>query len=366
MKRVISIIILLVFSSVAFAEDVKKDWKWDKIYSSVVLISSQMTGDKIITEPVPEEFFDDKNPDKRKPPDFVPIEPKLPEFALGTGFFINKIHVVTNYHVIKNFDSIKIYAYDHPFEISDIKIIGYDEEIDIAVIEVNEDIPHDYIKWADKVPYIGDRVYALGHGMNQIWSLTDGILSYNYRAHPNTSFVHYWQTDAVINSGNSGGPLLNENGEVIGVATLLISPDKYYVGYGYVIPWPLAKRAVNQILGRGEHNKPSIGIMMGITNDRELYEKLRADGINHYLEIREIIEGSAANRFGLLAGDIIVSIDDEDIQVLPNVIEVLWERNAGDQISIKVYRNGEYKTIDLVLGKAEPIVGSFYRYGDTE
>ena len=360
MKKLISIIIFVIFSSVSFAET-PSDWKWEKVYNSIVLISSEKTTEKIITEPVPKEFFKDFD-DKKNAPDFEGLVPKLPEYGMGTGFFINRIHVVTNYHVIKNFDSIKIYAYNHPFEITDIKIIGYDEEIDIAIIEINEDVSHEYLKWADEAPLIGDRVYALGHGMNQLWSLTDGILSYNYRAHPNTSFVHYWQTDAVINSGNSGGPLLNENGEVVGVATLLISPDKYYVGYGYVIPWPLAKRAVNQILGTGEHIKPSIGIMMGITNDRELYEKLKADGINHYLEIREVIAESAANRFGLLAGDILISIDDEDIQVLPNVIEVLWERNPGDQIRFDIYRNGEHQIIDVVLGTIEPTeIKPFYQ-----
>jgi S1-C subfamily serine protease len=360
-RKFISIVIFLAFSSVAFADHSTKtsletplEWKWAKVFNSVVLISSENTSDKVIDEPVPKEFFEEFD-DRQRGPNFEEFVPKLPEYGMGTGFFINKIHVVTNYHVIRNFDSIKIYAYDYPFPITDIKIIGYDAEVDIAVIEVIEDIEHDSLEWADNEPLIGDQVYALGHGVSQIWSLTEGILSYDYRPNPSTSFVHYIQTDAVINSGNSGGPLLNEEGEVIGVTTLLISPDKSYVGYGYVIPTPLVKRVVGQILATGKHIKPSIGIMMGIIDDRELYKKLQTAGVDHLLEIKEVIVDSPAYRFGLLAGDIIVSIDGKDIQVVPQVIELLWQRNPGDQLEFKVYRNNEYKIIDLVLGTIKPI-----------
>ena len=358
MKKLISIIIFVIFSSVSFAEE--EQWKWEKVYNSIVLISSEKASEKIITEPVPEEFFKEFD-DEKTAPDYENV-PNLPEYGMGTGFFINRIHVVTNYHVIKNFDTLKIYAYNHPFAITDVKVIGYDEEIDIAVIEIIEDIDHNFLEWADTEPLIGDDVYALGHGISQIWSLTKGILSYDYRPNPASSFVHYIQTDAVINAGNSGGPLMNNDGEVIGVATLLISPDRNYVGYGYVIPTPLVKRVVSQILATGQHVKPSIGILMGIIDDRELYNKLKAEGFDHYLEIKEVIVDSPAYRFGLLAGDIIVSIDNKDIQVVPHVIELLWERNPGDQIRFEVYRNGKHQIVDVVLGKIEPIeVKQFYQ-----
>jgi len=358
MKRFIVIIIVMMFSSVSFAEEEQLQQTWEKAFNSVVLVSSESTLKEIKDVVLPDVFDQD---DRFSPPEFVP---KLPKYAMGTGFFINKIHLVTNYHVIRHFDKIKIYAYNHPFEITDIKIVGYDAEIDIAVIEVIEDIDHDSLEWADNEPSIGDQVYALGHGVSQIWSLTQGILSYDYRPNPSTSFVHYIQTDAVINSGNSGGPLLNEEGKVIGVTTLLISPDKSYVGYGYVLPTPLVKRVVAQILATGKHVKPSIGIMMGIIDDKELYEKLKAEGLDHFLEIKEVIVDSPAYRFGLLAGDIIVSIDDKDIQVVPHVIQLLWQRNPGDQISFNIYRNGEHQIIDVVLGTAKtvpnPFDGPFY------
>ena len=92
---------------------------------------------------------------------------------------------------------------------------------------------------------------------------------------------------------------------------------------------------------------------MGHIEDRDQYEELKANGIGHYLEIKEVTKDSPANRFGLKAGDIIISMDDKDIQVVPQVIELLWERNPGDQISFKLYRDGEYHTIDIVLGKSK-------------
>jgi serine protease Do len=353
-KKLILITIFILFSSVSFAE-VSTDWKWGKVFNSVVLVSGENIAEIIIKDP--NEIIPDEGPHEQEPK-FDTLKPRLIPYGMGTGFFINKFHIVTNYHVIKNFNKLSIYAFNHLFAITDVTVVGYDEEIDIAVLQINEDIPHDFLRWSDDAPLIGDDVYALGHGMSQVWSLTKGILSYDYRQNPGTSFVHYIQTDAVINSGNSGGPLMNEDGGVIGVSTLLISPDKYYVGYGYVIPTPLVKRAVTQILATGEHVKPFMGILMGHIEDRTQYDELKANEIGHYLEIKEVTKDSPANRFGLKAGDIIISMDDKDIQVVPQVIEFLWERNPGDQVSFKIYRDYEYHIIDLVLGtsKKEPEV----------
>ena len=268
MKKFFLITIFVLFSSVSFAE-ISTDWKWGKVFNSIVLVSGENIAEIIIADP--NENNNDEGPHEQEPK-FDTLKPRLIPYGMGTGFFINKFHIVTNYHVIKNFNKLSIYAFNHLFAITDVTVVGYDEEIDIAVLQINEDIPHDFLRWSDNAPLIGEDVYALGHGMSQVWSLTKGILSYDYRQNPGTSFVHYIQTDAVINSGNSGGPLLNEDGEVIGVNTLLISPDKYYVGYGYVIPTPLVKRAVTQILATGEHIKPFMGILMGHIEDRAQYD----------------------------------------------------------------------------------------------
>ena len=346
MKKAILTTIFVFLSSLSFAET-STEWKWERAFNSVVLVSGENIAQQIIEDPFKNPYPDSRphEPEQK----FDSIKPKIIPYGMGTGFFINKFHIVTNYHVIKNFDKITIYAYNHLFPITDVTIIGYDEEVDLAVLQINEEVDHDFLNFSDTAPHIGDNVYAIGHGMSQVWSLTKGILSYDYRQNASTSFVHYLQTDAVINSGNSGGPLLNEDEEVIGVNTLLISPDKYYVGYGYVIPAPLVKRTVTQILA-GERTKPFMGILMSLIEDRSQYEELRANGVNHYLEIKKVTVDSPAEHFGLLAGDIIISIDDKDIDMVPDVIELLWDKNPGDMISFKVYRNNEYHTITVVLG----------------
>ena len=214
-KKLILITIFVLFSSVSFAE-ISTDWKWGKVFNSIVLVSSENIAEIIIKEP---NKNDPNTPPHGKEPKFDTLKPRIIPYGMGTGFFINKIHVVTNYHVIKNFNKLSIYAFNHLFAITDVTLVGYDEEIDIAVLQINEDVDHNFLKFSDTAPIIGEDVYALGHGMSQVWSLTKGILSYDYRPNPGTSFVHYMQTDAVINSGNSGGPLLNEDGEVIGVST---------------------------------------------------------------------------------------------------------------------------------------------------
>ena len=354
MKKFLAIFTIFIFCSVSFAEDIQ--WKWEKAFNSVVLISGENKVDVIglpdpFGQPTPDGPpgpFSDPN----KTPDSV--IPKTVPYGMGAGFFISENHIVTNYHVVKGFDKITLYIYNHPYPVEDVEVIGYDANVDIAILQVNEkDLPNEILAFSDKRPLIGDDVYALGHGMSQIWSLTKGILSYDYRRNPGTSFVHYLQTDAVINSGNSGGPLLNEDGDVIGVNTLIMSGDKFYVGYGYVIPTPLVKRIADQIIETGKHIKPSIGIKASITEDRELYEKLKSEGVGHYLEIKEVIIGSAAEQYGLQNGDILMSIDEAEIQVMPQVIEFLWTKNPGDEVVFKVYRiNAREKIVHVpvVLG----------------
>jgi len=349
MKRLLLVAILVIFSSIpTIAQEDNQEWKWETAFNSVVLISTE-------TNTLQLENKEPNSPPsvhgEDQPPVTVPIYP--PKFGVGTGFFINPIHVVTNYHVIKDVTTIQVYAYGHPYEILDVKVVGFDAESDIAVLEIKSNINHETLKFADKDAMIGDDVYALGHGSGQMWSLTKGIISYDTRPNQQSSWVHYLQTDAVINSGNSGGPLLNEDGDVVGVNTLIISPTNYYVGYGYAVPGALVERVVNHILAHGQHIKPSIGIMMGIIDDKELFYTLRDSGKEHYLEVKGLTEGGPAENFGILEGDIIVSINAKKVSVTNEVIRMLWDMMPGETISIEIYRDGTYKTYDVVLGTAE-------------
>ena len=373
MKKLLIIIVCFLFVTPGYGEhykDSKRSDKWQNLEEAVVLITTEISQDVRQPSENPfDKFLQPNSEDKTKPaPKLLPDdsshesneekEPAPVPSGMGTGFFIDQYHIVTNYHVVKERNGkadIKVYSYNYPFVIDDVTLIGYDEEADIAVLRINKDIDHGILQWETERPYAGQESWAIGHGAGQIWSVTYGIISSTYRPNYSIStFVHYWQTDTVINSGNSGGPLLDENGHVIGVNTLIISPTKFYVGYGYAVPAALAKRVVEQIIETGYHVKPSIGIMMGTVEDEDHYLSLLEQGITSVLEIKEVNAGSPAEHFGIQSGDIITKVEGQEVSTTPEVIEVLWTKMPGDELEIELYRDGEILTITIILDQSAP------------
>lgn len=376
MKKLLILIVCFLFVTPGYGEhykDSKRSDKWQNLEEAVVLITTEISQDVRQPSENPfDKFLQPNTEDKTKPaPKLLPEDsdhttnadekeeapPSVPS-GMGTGFFIDQYHIVTNYHVVKERNGkadIKVYSYNYPFVIDDVTLIGYDEEADIAVLRINKDIDHGILQWETERPYAGQESWAIGHGAGQIWSVTYGIISSTYRPNYSIStFVHYWQTDTVINSGNSGGPLLDENGHVIGVNTLIISPTKFYVGYGYAVPAALAKRVVEQIIETGYHVKPSIGIMMGTVEDEDHYLSLLEQGITSVLEIKEVNAGSPAEHFGIQSGDIITKVEGQEVSTTPEVIEVLWTKMPGDELEIELYRDGEILTITIILDQSAP------------
>ncbi|MBR19487.1 MAG: hypothetical protein CMA64_05010 [Euryarchaeota archaeon] len=382
-KLLVGFICFIFVSCTAYGDhytDITDKEKWNEIKSAVVLITTEIKQDVRQPDANPFDKFlqpdnkqDQTAPEKKEPvdPNLKPEEsghkanddddgPAVPS-GMGTGFFIDEFHIVTNYHVVKargdGKADIKVYTYNYPFVIDDVTLIGYDEEIDIAILRINKKVDHTVLEWETERPYAGQESWAVGHGAGQIWSVTYGVISSTYRPNYSSStFIHYWQTDTVINSGNSGGPLLDNNGHVIGVNTLIISPTKYYVGYGYSVPGKLAKRVADQIIETGYHVKPSIGIVMGSVDEEQRYLELIEKGLTSILEIKEVLAGTPAEHFGVQTGDIITKVDGQEVSVTPEVIEVLWEKMPGDELEIEIYRDGEFLTITIVLDQAAPAV----------
>ncbi len=372
MKKLLVLIVCFLIVTPGYSDhytQTLKSDKWQDLEEAVVLITTEISQDVRQPSENPfDKFLQPDSEDKTRPaPKILPDEssheanedePAPVPSGMGTGFFIDQYHIVTNYHVVKERNGkadIKVYSYNYPFVINDVTLIGYDEEADIAVLRINKDIPHSVLEWETERPYAGQESWAIGHGAGQIWSVTYGIISSTYRPNYSLStFVHYWQTDTVINSGNSGGPLLDENGHVIGVNTLIISPTKFYVGYGYAVPAALAKRVVEQIIETGYHVKPSIGIMMGTIEDEDHYLSLLEQGITSVLEIKEVTAGTPAEHFGLQTGDIITKVEGQELSTTPEVIEILWTKMPGDELEIEVYRDGEILTITIILDQSAP------------
>lgn len=330
---------------------------WKDVSSSIVLVfQSQDTQPEIHSEdevPLeedngpPNRFDKFLEPDPERAPPPEEVEKQLS--GLGTGFWIDDKHVVTNYHVIKNMTKVELWMPHYPFPLKDVKIVGVDKSIDLAVLRVNTDIPHSVLKLATERAKVGDHVYAYGHGLSLAWSLTVGVISNNYRQSPQDSFVQYYQTDTVINPGNSGGPLINDAGEVIGVNVLIMSPTRFYIGYGYAIPSPLVKRVVDRIIETGSHKRPGVGIQMGAVEDEETYKILLEKGIESIVVVKELSDGMPAKDFGVKVGDIIVSINDKPVTVSGDLIENLWGFDPGDIIKLGVYRGDDIIYIEIPL-----------------
>ena len=331
---------------------------WKDVSSSIVLVfQSQDTQPEIHSEdevPLEEEDNGPPNrfdkflePDPERVPPPEEVEKQLS--GLGTGFWIDDKHVVTNYHVIKNMTKVELWMPHYPFPLKDVKIVGVDKSIDLAVLRVNTDIPHSVLKLATERAKVGDHVYAYGHGLSLAWSLTVGVISNNYRQSPQDSFVQYYQTDTVINPGNSGGPLINDDGEVVGVNVLIMSPTRFYIGYGYAIPSPLVKRVVDRIIETGSHKRPGVGIQMGAVEDEETYKILLENGIESIVVVKELVDGMPAKDFGVKVGDIIVSINDKPVTVSGDLIENLWGFDPGDIIKLGVYRGDDIIYIEIPL-----------------
>lgn len=291
-------------------------------------------------------------------------ESPTPSMGVGTGFFINdQGYIVTNTHVVKDTKSILIYYWDSPLEYNEAQVVGMDEVADIAVIKINPEGPTNYVEWGDSEQVrLGEDVVAIGHGMSMPWAVTKGVISMTYRQ-PDMSkpMILYNQSDTVINQGNSGGPLFNMDGEVVGVNTLLYSRTGAFSGVGFSVPSNLAKRSVDQIISTAEFDDDgnvvkqgyvkytAIGIKFSRIETLEERNKLKDLGIYSVIKVKETPQGGAANEAGILPDDIIISIDDKEIISSIDLVRHLWYTSVGDTVKIVVYRNNEYLTLDVTL-----------------
>ena len=286
--------------------------------------------------------------------EFGGLMPGLPQpsAGVGTGFFINdEGYIVTNAHVVKNASTLKIYYWESPLEYGEAEIVGVDEIADIAVIKIDPEGPTKFVKWGDSDKLeMGSDVLAIGHGLSMPWAVTKGIISYTDRQ-PDKSkpMITYNQSDTVINQGNSGGPLFDMCGKVVGVNTLLFSRTGSFSGVGFSIPSNLAKRSVDQIIEKGHTTYPAIGIQMKAVETLEERKKLLDLGINSVVKIEKPSEGGAAQKAGLKSDDVLVEIGGEEIYGSLDIIKQLWYNEIGDILKVKVYRDGEFMTFDVKL-----------------
>ena len=257
---------------------------------------------------------------------------------------------MTNYHVINGADDIKVKLHDG--REYDAELIGGDQMSDIALLKLEKAKNLTQIKVADSDKLrVGDFSVAIGNPFGLGQTVTSGIVSALGRSGLNLeNFENFIQTDAAINSGNSGGALVNLNGELIGINTAILGPNGGNVGIGFAIPSNRMKNLTEQILDFGEVKRGMLGVQGGEVTS-ELAEALGYESSKGAF-VSQIVPDSAADKAGLKAGDIIVSINGKRIDTFSELRAKVATLGAGKQIELGVIRDGKSKNFDVTLGES--------------
>ena len=272
------------------------------------------------------------------------------ERSLGSGVVVDaKGYILTNRHVIEKADRIRVkFVDDAPGVQHDAKVIGSDQETDLAVIKVDMDRPLPVAKMGNSDSMqVGDWVLAIGSPFGQAGTVTAGIVSAKGRdIVPQRQFQSFIQTDAAINPGNSGGPLVNMNGEVIGINTAILSETNAYAGIGFALPSKTVIDVYNQLTGP-EHkvSRGSIGIMFDQVENPAI---ARVYGSGTGVTISSVVAGSPADQSGLKVGDTITSVDGKKVIKGSDLVDYIASRKPGTKIDLGFIRNGKTQQATVV------------------
>ncbi|MCR9125084.1 MAG: DegQ family serine endoprotease [Rhodobacteraceae bacterium] len=269
--------------------------------------------------------------------------------ALGSGFVISEDgFVVTNNHVIEGADEILIEFFNGT-ELR-AEVVGTDPNTDIALLKVEADAPLPFVSFGDSdKARVGDWVMAMGNPLGQGFSVSAGIVSARNRALSGT-YDDYIQTDAAINRGNSGGPLFNMDGEVIGVNTAILSPNGGSIGIGFSMASNVVTRVVDQLREYGETRRGWLGVrIQDVTPD--VAEAMGLESAEGAL-ITDVPDGPAKDA-GLLAGDVILTFDGTDVEDTRGLVRKVGNTAVGKAVRVVVYRDGATQTVLVTLGRRE-------------
>jgi len=271
--------------------------------------------------------------------------------GLGSGVIIDASegYILTNHHVVNNADKIKILLNDgREFE---AKMIGSDPASDIALLKVDADNLTEVKKADSDKLRVGDFTVAIGNPFGLGQTVTSGIVSALGRSGLNReNYENFIQTDAAINSGNSGGALINLNGELIGINTAIIGPNGGNVGIGFAIPINMANNLVKQIIEFGEVRRGVLGIVGGPLTPK-LAKKFGLD-TKYGVFVNQVMPDSAAQEAGIEPGDIITKINGRQIKTFSDLRAKIATMGAGSKLKLQIIREGDKKTLNVKLKEA--------------
>jgi serine protease Do len=271
--------------------------------------------------------------------------------ALGSGFIIDqKGIVVTNNHVIQGAEDIIVSVNASEYK---AKVIGTDPYMDLAVLQIESDEKFLPVSFGDSdKARVGDWVIAIGNPFGFGGTVTTGIISSRNRDIGLTRYDDFIQTDASINVGNSGGPLFNLDGKVIGINTAIIAPGQSgSIGIGFAIPANPASNVISQLIEFGETKRGWLGVrIQEVTKEIAEVEKLeKPEGAL----VASVSENSPADKAGIKAGDIILEFDGKNIDTMRTLPKLVAQTEVGKKVTVKIWRNQKLIIKKVLLGRLE-------------
>jgi serine protease Do len=281
-------------------------------------------------------------------PQMKPQRPAQKAQAVGTGFIIDeKGWIVTNYHVAGKADSITVTLTDG--RKLPAKLVGGDEKTDLALLKVESDKALPYVEFGDAAKVrVGQPVMAVGNPFGLGGTVTTGIVSARGRDIHSGPFDDYIQTDAAINRGNSGGPLFDMDGKVIGINTAIFSPTGGNIGLGFAIPSSLAQPVIVQLKTNGKIERGLLGVQIQPMTE-ELAKSMSLEGEKGAL-IAQVSPDSPALAAGLKAGDVIKSVDGKEVATVRDLTRTISATKPGTSVKLGVWRDGKDMTLTAKVG----------------
>jgi serine protease Do len=299
-----------------------------------------------------EEFFHDfleRNLPKGDHPDVTPRKAT----SLGSGFIIDPSgYIVTNNHVIADADEITVILHDNTN--LKAKVIGRDTKTDIALLKVNSDKPLVAVNWGDSdVARVGDWVLAIGNPFGLGGSVTAGILSARQRDINSGPYDDFLQTDAPINRGNSGGPMFNMDGQVIGINTAIYSPSGGSIGIGFAIPSALAREVVSELKNEADHtvHRGWLGVRIQAVTD-EIAESLGLNKARGAL-VASVSDKGPAQAAGIQPGDVILDFNGKDVSDMRRLPRLVAETAVNKTVPVMLWRKRSETTVEVKVGRLE-------------
>ena len=324
----------------------------DGLQESVVNISTTQTIKSSRKVPLPkipkgspfEEFFKDFF-DRQHRPD----QPRKVS-SLGSGFVLDPSGIiVTNYHVISSADEI-IAKFNDGTKLKVVKVIGGDSKTDLALLKVEPEKPLTAVRFGNSSKMrVGDWVMAIGNPFGLGGTVTVGIVSAKNRDINAGPYDEFIQTDAAINRGNSGGPLFDMNGDVIGVNTAIISPTGGSIGIGFAIPSNTAMRVIDQLQRFGEVRRGWLGVRIQTVSE-EIAESLSMAKPSGAL-VANVTPNSPAAKAGIEAGDVILTFDGIPVETMRVLPKLVARTGIDQEVELEILRRGEHQTIKVTIAQ---------------